>query len=104
MTEITINLDQYNLLFEKAMSFEKIVEAVKYHIDRDDIYPVKDPEILLLTGLIPYQREHVQAMANRAESKIARQEEAEKEEPVKEEPETEEPEEGEDDAEDQTER
>ena len=89
MKEITINLDQYNLLFEKAMSFEKIVEAVKYHIDRDDIYPVKDDEILLLTGLTRYQREHVQAMANRAESKIARQEE---------------PEEGEDDAEDQTER
>lgn len=70
MTEITINLDQYNLLFEKAMSFDKICDAVKANIDKNDLYPVKDDDVLLLTGLTRYQREHIQAMANRAEAKM----------------------------------
>lgn len=70
MTEITINLDQYNLLFEKAMSFDKIVEAVRNNIDRNDIYPVDSDEILLLTGLAKYMHEHMLAMANSAEAKL----------------------------------
>lgn len=70
MTEITINLDQYNLLFEKAMSFDKIVEAVKTNIDKNDIYPVDSDEILLLTGLAKYLHEHTLAMANSAEAKL----------------------------------
>lgn len=70
MTEITINLDQYNLLFEKAMSFDKIVEAVKNNIDKNDIYPVDSDEILLLTGLTKYQHDRIQMMANSAEAKM----------------------------------
>lgn len=70
MTEITINLDQYNLLFEKAMSFDKIVEAVRNNIDKNDIYPVDSDEILLLTGLAKYMHEHMLAMANSAEAKL----------------------------------
>lgn len=69
MTEITINLDQYNLLFEKAMSFDKICDAVKANIDKNDLYPVKDDDVLLLTGLTKYQHDHIQAMANSAEAK-----------------------------------
>ena len=75
MTEITINLDQYNLLFENAAKFNMIIEAVKNNIDRDEIYPVKEDEILLLTGLNRYQHEHVLEMANRAAEKIAKTEE-----------------------------
>ena len=89
MTEITINLDQYNLLFENAEKFDMIVEAVKANIDKDDIYPVKEDEILLITGLKRYQREHIQAMANRAAEKITKPDAK--------------PEEDEDHAEDQTE-
>ena len=89
MTEITINLDQYNLLFENAAKFDMIVEAVKANIDKDDIYPVKEDEILLITGMKRYHREHIQAMANRAAEKITK-------------PDTK-PEEDEDHAEDQTE-
>ena len=77
MAEITINLDQYNLLFENAAKFDMIVEAVKANIDSDDLEPVKQEEILLLTGLNRYQHEHIQAMANRAASKIAKLEDAE---------------------------
>lgn len=85
MADITINLDQYNLLYENAAKFDMIVEAVKANIDNDDLEPVKEDEILLITDLKRYQRERIQAMANRAASKIAK------------------PEEDTDDAEDQTE-
>ena len=70
MTQIILNLDQYNLLFEKAMSFDKIVEAVKNNIDKNDIYPVDSDEIMLLTGLTKYKEEHFRAMANSAEAKM----------------------------------
>lgn len=70
MTEITLNLDQYNLLFEKAMSLDKIIEAVKTNIDKGDLYPVKDDDVLLLTGLTKYQHDHIQMMANSAEAKM----------------------------------
>lgn len=93
MTEITINLDQYNLLFENAAKYNMIVEAVKANIDKNEIYPVKEDEILLLTGLARYQDEHYQAMANQAADKIVKPED--KPEPK--------PEEEEDHAEDQTE-
>ena len=77
MAEITLNLDQYNLLFEKAMCFEKIVEAVKANIDKNEIYPVKGDDILLLTGLNKYLYDHVQEIANSAQAKIATQLDAE---------------------------
>jgi len=70
MTEITISLDQYNMLFEKALSFEKIVESVKANIDKGDLYPVKDDDVLLLTGLTKYQHDRIQMMANSAEAKM----------------------------------
>ena len=75
MQEVTISLEKYSALFESALKYQQIVEVIKYNIDNGEIFPVKEDEILMLTGLNHYQDEHIQAIANRAESKIARQEE-----------------------------
>lgn len=67
---ITISFDLYNEVREKAIKYDMIVNALKANIDRNEIYPVKEDEILLLTELTEYMHKHVQAMANKIGSKI----------------------------------
>lgn len=50
MSEITISIEQYNLLYGKALAFDNIVDAIERNIDRNEVYPVNEKEILLLTG------------------------------------------------------
>ena len=52
MSEITISIEQYNLLYGKALAFDNIVDAIERNIDRNEVYPVNEKEILLLTGAL----------------------------------------------------
>lgn len=58
MTEITISLEQYNMMFEKALIYDRIVDMIKSNIDKGMTYPVKDDDMLLLTGLTKYADDH----------------------------------------------
>ena len=57
MTEITITMEQYNLLYGKALAFDNIVDAI-------------EQEILLLTGVNRYRDEHNRILANKAKKLI----------------------------------